>query len=824
MKKTMRFSLPLIGAALILALAGCQREGEKVSVNPTFDPETQTVQANFILSVSTNTGKDTKTTAEMAQVGTNAKFLGMSQVHMLAYELDDANKSKEHGYFFFNPVVKNKPVAAKKDFDLGTLLGAGAVSNSQSSRAVELALPLGTNAVAFYGKAIKTEDNYLQGSTIANGNVDDLTSLTFSLEPLLASMDAFDVGAFFFSRFFTYLCSAAMADEKTYWTNPTGETDKSYGVWFPIPSHADSVTLGTKYPNPLDQQKDTLGGIAYTYYHGEISWKNMGHMYAHYEDSTETVSADSLYKSDKGVAFKYRPLVEALGEAYHQLTTIKSSGSYQELRAGSASAVLRVVQDLYSIFERCESAVPTSWEEEVARLLADELNDRIQFFFTITKGNVDYLKGTDGKFDVQTLKKHIEMCTSPTDWSTIKNKVAALSDETLRAYFPDVPNGNYGFPVNVGLPFGAAIITTLLTEPNPPAKDHIDQFSYIKDIPAYGFDQGTFNISNYRYPPELMYYGNSALRTSVSSIEPSEYPASVDAWNTESQWSGWNKFATVTSTTRSVAMINNINYGTALLRSNVRYGDGVTVLKDNNAALHPGEEDHEVNVNTSGGLLVTGIVVGGQADVVGWDYTRRPNDGAYAGMTYNADTKMFSGTSFSKNEFEKIVYDRVIGGYTIGQTTTPIYTFLWDNYNHLKPADDQDDVYVGIEIYNNTGSDFWGEMNLIRDQGVFYLLGKLDLSVAVETAREDNSGAFTSLDRKNYCYPPYNPANGETINAPRVFMQDYMTQATLILNQDCLKHAYVTLPDLRSSQVSLGVSIDMSWTPGLAFEVIMGEK
>jgi hypothetical protein len=114
-------------------------------------------------------------------------------------------------------------------------------------------------------------------------------------------------------------------------------------------------------------------------------------------------------------------------------------------------------------------------------------------------------------------------------------------------------------------------------------------------------------------------------------------------------------------------------------------------------------------------------------------------------------------------------------------------------------------------------------MNLIRDQGVFYLLGKLDLSVAVETARDDNSEAFTSLDRKNYCYPPFNPANGETINAPRVFMQDYMTQATLILNQDCLKHAYVTLPDLRSSQVSLGVSIDMSWTPGLAFEVIMGE-
>ena len=49
-----------------------------------------------------------------------------------------------------------------------------------------------------------------------------------------------------------------------------------------------------------------------------------------------------------------------------------------------------------------------------------------------------------------------------------------------------------------------------------------------------------------------------------------------------------------------------------------------------------------------------------------------------------------------------------------------------------------------------------------------------------------------------------------------------MTKADLILGKDALKHAYVTVPDLRSSQVSLGLSIDMTWTPGLAFEVNMG--
>ena len=53
-------------------------------------------------------------------------------------------------------------------------------------------------------------------------------------------------------------------------------------------------------------------------------------------------------------------------------------------------------------------------------------------------------------------------------------------------------------------------------------------------------------------------------------------------------------------------------------------------------------------------------------------------------------------------------------------------------------------------------------------------------------------------------------------------MQDYMTKANLIIGVDALKHAYVTVPDLRSSQISLGVSIDMHWESGLAFDVILG--
>ena len=820
MKKTKQISLLVLGVALSLALAGCAKEADKGSVNPTFDEKTQTVKTDFVLSISTNTGKDTKTTAAMAQVGDDAKFLGMDQVHLLAYKLDDSNKSADHGYFFFNPVVGGNPVPALRDYDLGTLLSAGSVTKDQASRSVELAVPLGTNAVTFYGKATKLYDSYLQGSTITKGDVSDMTSLKFSLEPLLTSMDAFDVGAFFFSRMFTFLCSSGLVDEATFWS-PAGSDDKSYGLWWPQPTEEDKAQLPE---NPEDQTKVVIGPIEYTYYHGQLSWKQLGLQYFYFIDKVPATDPDAIIKTDKNKPFTLKPLGEAMGEAYYVITTIKAQGSYEELRAGSASAILMMIEDLHSIVERCMNAEATSWEEEVTRLLAEEVHSNLRLFFDEDNGKLDFIK-KDGEYDVATLKTRIEKATTPTDWGTIKEKAAKLTMDQLIAYFQDIPNGNYGFPVNVGLPFGAAIVDCAadMTQQNIR-----DSFSYKKDIPAYGFEKASFNISNYCYPPELMYYGNSSIRTNVEAKTSNQYPSSVDAWDSEGQqWSGWTKNGTVSSSTRSVAMVNNINYGTALLRSNVKYSSGLTNLEDNNAALHEGEENHLIPVNAGDGFLVTGIIVGGQAEVVGWDYTRRPDGGAYAGMSYSETDKKFSGVTFDDNGFDKMVYDRVINGYKIGESTTPIYTMLWDNYNHLKAADDQDDVYIGIEIYNLTGYDFWGEMNLVRNGGVFYLLGKMKLADAVAAARDTEKGgaeeAFSDLNRTYYCYPPFNPANGKTINAPRVFMQDYMTTANLVLNKDCLKHAYVTLPDLRSSQISLGVSVDMTWEPGLAFEVIMGQ-
>ena len=66
-------------------------------------------------------------------------------------------------------------------------------------------------------------------------------------------------------------------------------------------------------------------------------------------------------------------------------------------------------------------------------------------------------------------------------------------------------------------------------------------------------------------------------------------------------------------------------------------------------------------------------------------------------------------------------------------------------------------------------------------------------------------------------YPAMAGTAGRTIN--RVFVQDYTTTANFTIKD--LKKAYVTIPDLRASQLQLGLSVDLSWQSGLTFDVAL---
>ena len=138
---------------------------------------------------------------------------------------------------------------------------------------------------------------------------------------------------------------------------------------------------------------------------------------------------------------------------------------------------------------------------------------------------------------------------------------------------------------------------------------------------------------------------------------------------------------------------------------------------------------------------------------------------------------------------------------------------MFDNFNATAAAasQPQDKVYVALELINNTGEDFYGEHGLIRNEGTFYLIGELDPA----------SKAPTWAD-SDHPLPPYN-ADGTTNKVSRVFIQDYMTSVNFKIGEYSLQHAYLTVPDLRYSALTLGLSVDMNWETGIDFgDIVIG--
>jgi len=155
----------------------------------------------------------------------------------------------------------------------------------------------------------------------------------------------------------------------------------------------------------------------------------------------------------------------------------------------------------------------------------------------------------------------------------------------------------------------------------------------------------------------------------------------------------------------------------------------------------------------------------------------------------------------------------------------------WDNYDSSISGNNatQSPVYIALEFFNDY-KDFWGNANLVRKGGTFYIIGKIDPSVSYVAAANGDpevGGVSNTLNltrADNYALPPYDPESGATIQAPRVFIQDYVTNVDFIIGAESLKHAYITVPDLRSSQISLGLSVDVHWETGLDFRsIVLGE-
>ena len=731
-------AIALTGA---MGLTSCSEE-EMVDVNPTYDSVEKTVTTRFVLNIASDEMASTRQSATTVQKNNN--FRGMQNAKLIGLSTGKTYDS-EHPTFWLAPFSGSSTgYSVIKSYDLGTLYANGSINNtgaedptaanptnstnrnSSSHRVVELTLPLQTDAMLVYGRAIPAGDNEENGKVVDNVNATP-ENTTFELVPRLEDSQAY-----------TQTCNLAALILNRIMLSQVAE----HGMTSPITrdKDGDDETLDDRYT-----QQAALPAL---------SWREIG------------------TKTDVQIA-ALAPLQENLATAYKKIADTYSSTA--AIHSGSAVAVCDLIKDVYSIANSVANAVSTNDDELNAQRLADVIKTRIGYYFNISTTPYTFHNlgetGTDGS-----PKKYLIDNTSLTANDFAANGTyGKVTDPYLQ-----------GLPTAFNLPAGVAQLEFV-----PFDNDGSNGFQYKTLANSHSLIDisNVLNPEKYVYPSELLYFDNSLLRVTDSDKDPGDYPNGYNVWDTDG-WSGWT-IGKVASTTRSVAVKNNINYGVAMLKTNVEIDNTVSTFKDN----HPVEENVTISAAEIQSFKLTGVLIGGQYKQLGWNYLSSGD-----------------GTSNANKDF--VIYDNKIADQDIlntsnSHTILPNYTLVFDNY---ADASAQSDVLIALEFKNGNDKDIYGKGGMIPKGGTFYLVGKLEIgSKTIDTWPS------------TYAIPPYN-ANGESQTIPRVFVQDYMTTATFKIGEESLKYAYTTVPDLRSSQTSLGLSVDLNWRTGINFEsIILGQ-
>lgn len=755
MKKYFNFAfagaIALIGAGVFTA---CSSEsgidlGDN-NTNPNYDPVDQSVYAQFVFNVSTGNQATTRQSSAATQATTSETFRGINNAALFTYKLTDDGKHLAAA------------AVANKFIDLGSPLASGTITASNSHRVLEMSLPINTNTMLFYGKA---PEGTASSAEISKG---------YSAYDLYGHLDDYTLA---------------------------GGTGDNAGKEISAANFELGKRMTSENLAKYNEIKKLLGGVLTCIINTEIAGTDHVALDAEYYgvavatgDYPATVTwadyANANGKSPVETTHELYALEVKLADVYKALTNIQISQG--ELRAGYGTAILHTIEDVWSVINSVQCAVPFSKGEAVAKKLAELIHVEINKYFD---GIVPMTGDNKGG------------AVTGVAFKPVSTMVTAFNADGLwpTATHPTVNGTGIGsedlskFPTAYAVPSGAAHYDW---------KSGEKIFEYLTNYNSSSVGGGSgFTVESYLYPAELLYFGNSPLRVSGEEHKEPTYPNGVGNWKDDTKWSAdWVKDSHVASTTRSVAMRNNINYGSALLKTTVGYKSAT--LKDNNHAIQKAkdssigdndEPDKVINVDETSFQLV-GIIIGGQYKKVGWDFTPKTTDNTQG---YIYDKAIPDGAN-------------VIPAYNATPAASnPNYTLVFDNYKAEATAANQDKVYVALELKNNTGQDFYGKHNLIRNGDSFYLVGKLDPT----TISWSSLGQLST----DHPLPPYN-ADGTSKEIVRVFMQDFMTTANFWFDQNSLHEALLTVPDLRHSSLTLGLSVDMNWSTGITFDnVILGQ-
>lgn len=739
-------------------------EDEVAEVNPGYNPVTEDVPVNFMFNFAIDGQASTRMEAGAVQEpsGTGlatTEFRGIKNAHIMCVTQNSGNGKFLSDSTTYNSTDETGNVTNVRDFDMDKVAVSQSLSSEKSSRVLEMSLPLKTNTILFYGRAD------------GNSNPNEFG--------LLGSDDADDANGYRvdtdLSKISFHLCKRLSTANKPQFE----QTQKLLAAILTCVMNV-SVSNATVTAEGVPEAGIATYGFGFTIgdeTHAKLAWSD----YFRTDKKSPWSSTSNL-----------APLEEKLYKAYKEMTTVQTA----ELRNGSGPALRTTIKSLWSIVNSVRCASPTTVEEAVAKFMAQQIHIELQKYFV---ASVPTNGGSPATVSFRSVAD-----ASETDFGIISNLAAdiywpteateshrkpAATDLSAIATLSATSLGS--FPENLNLPQGSCHI-----------KFNDDKtFEFVQNYNSSAVGSVPFTVDDYYFPPELLYFGNSPIRVSNQEHVATSYPQTTTAWHTEANWPAtkdsepdWSNVANgeVRSSTRSVAMVNDINYGTALLETTVKYS-GET-LYDNNHYIQDRDYDvNEPNNTVDPNFTLVGILVGGQQPRVGWDFL----------------------PALKTTERQGFVFDDYItNGGVIPATGTSEknYTLVFDNYNSQKDDTHQDKVYVALELLNN-GNDFFGRDNLIPQGSHFYLIGELD----------PYQGAGLTEWPTYHALPPYNATTNTENHVKRVFIQDHRTVANFKIGQYSLQYAYLTVPDLRSSSVTLGLSVDLSWSSGLTFDdVVLG--
>ena len=317
---------------------------------------------------------------------------------------------------------------------------------------------------------------------------------------------------------------------------------------------------------------------------------------------------------------------------------------------------------------------------------------------------------------------------------------------------------DYSYPQNIGLPDGAAYVKWNTT-------GHPNVFWALTND-NFGTEIAT--LDTYVYPASLYYFGLSDIKTAGTTME--DVYKSTKTWqdilNAYDAASVEGKGTVVQSTTRSIAIVKEVQYAVGRLDVTVKTKSGAPALKD--------ADGNSVTVGTN--FPITGIIVGNQRVV-----------------DYQFDTKDKTATADQYAIYDSQVTENNPILYIGSEPSYKTHTLVLQSADATSEDDPNANIPIAVEFENTSTATIVGKDKvLIYPNTKFYLVGTL--KPFNNTTQHYDSDGTKPLIKK-------------------AFVQDYVTTANFEVSS--LANAYNMLPDLRTPHLEIGLSVDLNWKTGI---------